>query len=469
MQLKIENTYSWLLGDNPDIRLKLWTALRFRDKNYFHSPAYKNRLWDGYVEFFKKDSGRFLSGLLPEVRAALKFYGVEFTEDDRRLPLQIVTQPVDENWLPGVKLRDYQVENINMAIANQRGLVYAPTSAGKTLVVVGCLKTLPPTTPTIVLCNRKGLVDQNYEEIKAMGFDRVGRIYDSVCQPDIITCLTWQSWAKFQDKAKYVRAMLVDEIHDMMSDGVKKVYRELVNCNFRIGLSATPFKFGGADKKQKYETKGFIGPVFKIKSEPDGKLTTKGLQNRNILSSAEAVFHEYVGPELPPYLTYIDAVTHGIAENADFHDTVSQLARAQTGRTLVIVERIKQGDELLDRLPDALWVRGQDSLKTRKMVIERLKTDKGNLVAIATAGIFNTGINVFCHNLINAAGGQADHTIIQRFGRGLRRASDKKGLKYFDFLFRNNEYLEKHSQKRIRILEGEGHTVQVKPPFDYMS
>ena len=68
----------------------------------------------------------------------------------------------------------------------------------------------------------------------------------------------------------------------------------------------------------------------------------------------------------------------------------------------------------------------------------------------------------FCHNLINAAGGQADHMIIQRMGRGLRTADDKDILKYFDFLFKTNKYLEKHSEKRIKILKKEGHEVTVE-------
>ena len=44
-------------------------------------------------------------------------------------------------------------------------------------------------------------------------------------------------------------------------------------------------------------------------------------------------------------------------------------------------------------------------------------------------------------SLINAAGGQADHLIIQRMGRGLRTAEDKESLKYFDFMFNINDYL----------------------------
>jgi superfamily II DNA or RNA helicase len=101
-------------------------------------------------------------------------------------------------------------------------------------------------------------------------------------------------------------------------------------------------------------------------------------------------------------------------------------------------------------------------LDTRKLVIQKLKTSKERIVAIATQQIFNAGINVMVHNVINAAGGQADHHIIQRVGRGLRTANDKEILNYYDFIFYNNEYLLEHSKKRIKILKNEGHEIIIK-------
>jgi superfamily II DNA or RNA helicase len=76
-------------------------------------------------------------------------------------------------------------------------------------------------------------------------------------------------------------------------------------------------------------------------------------------------------------------------------------------------------------------------------------------------------LSVHLHNLINAAGGQAEHVIIQRFGRGLRVADDKELLNYYDFVFEINEYLYTHSQRRIRILEHEGHNIEIKKSLDF--
>jgi superfamily II DNA or RNA helicase len=211
--------------------------------------------------------------------------------------------------------------------------------------------------------------------------------------------------------------------------------------------------------------KGYIGPVFLASNTETGRLSTKDLQARNILASAECTFYPVHEPQIP-YHVYIDAVTDGIAHNMVLHEMTCRLVKKLEGRTLIIVERIPHGDLLHDMIPNSLWVRGQDTIETRKMVIRRLKEDTGNIVAIATSGIFNTGINVFCHNLINCAGGQAEHQIIQRFGRGLRVAGDKSHLKYYDWYFTINDYLEKHSKKRMDILTNEGHKVEVKEQFD---
>ena len=141
---------------------------------------------------------------------------------------------------------------------------------------------------------------------------------------------------------------------------------------------------------------------------------------------------------------------------------MTRLAKSLRGRTLILVDRIAHGDALNKLLPNSLWVQGKDNAVTRKSVIKELQKAKGDLIAIATQQIFNTGINVHPNNLINAAGGQADHMIIQRMGRGLRTADDKERLNYFDFVFEINDYLEDHSNKRIDILKKEGHNVEIK-------
>lgn len=463
--LKIENCYSWLLSENMEILKFLHESMRFRERNYFHSRLYKQKLWDGYTEFFSKKTGKFLTGLLPEVMVALDHMGEKYQTIDNRKEINFKFDVIDKNFLGGgIELYDYQTDLTNSLLKHRRGIICAPTAAGKTNIMLSILKALPDNCPTLILANKKSLVEQNYEEMIKFGFKNVGRLYGNYKKPDIFTCATVQSLHKMDTLLDKIKVVVVDEIHENMSKQPKKFLNKMKSCCVRAAVSATPFKFGGKDLCQKWLVKGYFGPVLKSKSA-GGVLTTKHLQERGTLSKSKCVFYPVKEPDLK-YEIYLDAVTRGIAENWHFHDMVVKLSKSLDGRTLILVDRITHGDILNSMLPESLWVQGKDDLETRKFVIDKLKNSKEKVIGIATQQIFNAGINVKTHNVINAAGGQADHQIIQRVGRGLRTAEDKDILNYFDFIFFNNEYLLNHSRKRIKILQKEGHEIIFKENFD---
>jgi superfamily II DNA or RNA helicase len=472
--LKLQNDFSFLITESTSIKKELYDRLRFRDKNYFHNRAYKMKKWDGFINFFTQENGKFMTGLLPEVTAVLKHFNFKYQIEDFRtkttFSISQVNQDFLNQWLPAttvhgdpmkpVTLFDYQVELINQVIKHRRGIIFAPTSAGKSMIMLGILKTLPPNTPTLVLQNRVSLAKQNYDEFNNWGIPSLGCLWGGSVNPNIITVANVASIAKMEKELPKIKVLIVDEIHDMMSKLPKAVYKRLKNCDIRVAVSATPFKFGGKDHVQKFEVRGYFGPIFKVKSTETGILTTSELQNRGILSSSRCIFYPIREPQIP-YDIYIDAVTRGIAESMHFHKIVSSLAKQQKGRTLILVERVAHGDALHNLLPGSFWIQGKDDQDTRKTVIRELQKSE-QCIGIATQQIFNTGINVYLHNLINAAGGQADHQIIQRMGRGLRTAEDKETLNYYDFIFEINTYLEKHSKKRIKILKEQGHEVEIK-------
>lgn len=458
--LRIQNCYSWLYCEKPKVLSVLHENMRFREKGYFHSRLYKQKLWDGYTEFFSKKTGRFLTGLLPEVKAALAHIKEDYEIVDERKETEFKIKEIDENLIKDIILHDYQVDLTNSLIKHKRGVICAPTAAGKSFIMVSILKALPDNCPALVLANKKSLVEQNYEEIIKHGFDKVGRLYGKYKDPSVITCATVQSLHKMESLLDKIKVLIVDEIHENISKEPKKYFNKMKSCSIRAAVSATPFKFGGKDQCQKWLVKGYFGPILKAKSA-GGVLTTKHLQERGTLSKSICTFYPVRTPDLK-YEIYIDAVTRGIAENWSFHEQVVKLVNKLQGRTLILVDRIAHGDQLASLIPDSLWVQGKDDLETRKFVIQKLKTSKEKVVSIATQQIFNAGINVMVHNVINAAGGQADHHIIQRVGRGLRTSSDKEILNYYDFIFYNNDYLLEHSKKRIKILKKEGHEIIIE-------
>jgi superfamily II DNA or RNA helicase len=480
--IKVENNYSWLQCNNRDAVREIWKSLRWKRKGFHRMRAYQQRKWDGCDEFFKLESGRFMTGLLPEIQAALAHFGVSYALDDRRKPFKFGIKEINDHFLENCRnpefypkeflLRDYQVDFTNQLLELQRGVIQSPTASGKSAIMICLLKALPPNIPTIITSKSVSLVSQIYEDMQKWGIEGAGKVFGSKkkdFQPNMKTAVNIDSIHKLEGVFPKIKALIVDEGHLMMSKKPESVYRKLKNATFRVSVSATPFKFGGTDKSQKYKLKGHFGPMLKTDTVEGGILTTEILQQRGYLSGSDCHFYPVMEPDLP-YDIYQDAVTRGIAENYHFHDIVKRLVMNKEkcpGRTLIMVDRIAHGDILSKMIPGALWVQGKDDLETRKQVIQQLQTSKGDVVAIAMQQIFNAGINFFLHNLVNAAGGQAEHQIIQRMGRGLRTVGDKTHLNYYDFVFTINDYLYKHSRKRIKILNKEKHKITIHEELDF--
>jgi superfamily II DNA or RNA helicase len=329
------------------------------------------------------------------------------------------------------------------------------------------MKCIPPKTPVLFLTKDVSLVHQNYEEMQKWGIQDLGRYYGKYREPNYIMCCN--THAKTLESLKSLlpkfKVLIVDESHSCLSKKPIAAYNKMTSARVRIGISATPFKFKGKDLEQKWNAKGYFGPIFQTKTTESGKLTTKNLQDRDILSASQCNFYVIDHPKIW-HEPYLDAVTLGIANNFEFHKIVTRLARSLKGRTLVLVERLDQGEYLKQLMPEANWISGSDKIEVKSGVFKELR-EKETSITIAMRHIITAGINVFLHNLINASGGKAEHSIVQQMGRGLRLANDKEILNYYDFIYHINDYLLEHSTNRISVLKEEGHEVILKEEFDF--
>jgi hypothetical protein len=76
------------------------------------------------------------------------------------------------------------------------------------------------------------------------------------------------------------------------------------------------------------------------------------------------------------------------------------------------VSRLQHGENLKRLLPDAHWIKGEDSSETRNVVFDELRRPLGKkkkVVAIMSSIGFY-GLDVFVHYLINATGGKDSST-----------------------------------------------------------
>jgi superfamily II DNA or RNA helicase len=470
--LQISNTNSRILTTDSELKTFLSEKLRFRPKNYWHSQAYKKKQWDGWKYFFNEKNGLFLTGILPEVNLVLNKLKKDYKIVDNRELFKWNQESINKDflkpWWPAgfesFELHDYQPDLVNQCIKYNRGIVQAPTGSGKTFILISILKCLPPKTPALFLTKNAQLVHQNYEEMKLWGVENLGRWYDKYKEPNYVMCVTnhKKSFSSIEKLLPKFKVLIVDEVHDCMSDVPISAYRKMNKACVRIGISATAFKWNKKkiEDVHKWNLKGFFGPIFKTSTTENGSLTTKELQDRGILSKSDCTFYPVTAPNLY-YEPYQDAVKMGIEQNFHFHEMVKKIAESCNGRTLIVVERIEQGQYLNQIIPNSSFIQGKINLKEREPVINSLKKGEKS-VAIVMRQIITAGINVKIHDLINASGGEGAHNIIQLMGRGLRTAEDKESLRYHDFYFLINEYLKKHSEWRMEVLKKEGHELTIK-------
>lgn len=152
MKIVVTNTISTIEGvegaKNGDlILLEIDNALAVRPKGYMFTPAFKNRIWDGYERFFNKKTGVFPTGLLWKVLEVLADF--DYKIEDERYPYTIeipeeitLLEPNAEGGI--ITLRDYQYDAVKNAITQTRGVVNVATNGGKTEIASGIIKQLLP-------------------------------------------------------------------------------------------------------------------------------------------------------------------------------------------------------------------------------------------------------------------------------------------------------------------------------------
>lgn len=452
------NTISQFKSKNKEIHELLWKSLRFQDPQYFiKRKITKGRMqyWDGFVDFYSKKTGKFPSGIFPEIKKALNFMNIKYTIEDKRGP-KIPHTIINENFINYVTLRDYQVEIANMAWEQERGIIKCPTGSGKTLIFTSIIKSIPDDMPALILFRSKTLVTQTYKIFEKHDVKNIGMIHGDVWKPNLKLLATIQSAHHYEKLLDKFPILIVDEVHEFSKAHSIKIFKKMTKARIRLGFSATPWH--KKDDVMKYKLKSWFGPII-------SDIPTLELQQKNILSQSICYFHKISKPKYQDYYNYMEAYDNGVIHNQYMHEKVKQITDSyKSGRILIVVERIEHGCELIKYIPDSYWIQGSDKEEDRQIVIKKLTESKPNekIIVIATR-IMQTGVDVKVHAVINCAGYKSFLMTIQRLGRGLRKANDKKILDYHDFYFEScvDPILNKHSKQRMKDIENEGHQIKI--------
>jgi superfamily II DNA or RNA helicase len=218
-----------------------------------------------------------------------------------------------------------------------------------------------------------------------------------------------------------VEGAVVSNCHMAKADVLKSMLSgSMAKITIRWGLTGTV-------PKEKFASEALftcIGPVI-------NKLAATDLQDRGVLANCHvhvvqlqdhAVFKNYQSE-----LKYLLEQDNRLDEIANIIDKIKE-----SGNTLILVDRITAGKELVKRLPNSVFVSGTTSNKKRKEEYAEVAVQDEKII-VATYGVAAVGINIpRIFNLVFIEPGKSFVRVIQSIGRGLRKAEDKDFVQIWD-------------------------------------
>jgi superfamily II DNA or RNA helicase len=450
-----------LSGLPVEIRRVLEKKLKFFQPSAFHSPAYKLGRWDGCSSFCSIGGATYLS-LLDQLLPIIINEGYEIQiQDDRKkysFTFPIVTEDFHAGkvWPVGhdragqpILLRDYQVEAINGFATNLQGVGRITTGAGKTLLTGTMSKMVEGYGRTLVIVPNKDLVKQTYADYVNLGLDVGVYFGDKKEIGKTHTICTWQSLnsldKRFRDGLDQLSlpefcegmiAVIVDEVHGASAAALQQMLSgPLANVPIRWGLTGTIPK----EDFKRVGIESVLGPVIT-------NITANELQDAGVLSSCNVNIIQL--QDDVAYRSYAEELSYLMTNQKRIEHIAKMVEKiAETGNTLVMIDRIKAGEMLTELVSDSVFVSGKMKSSDRGDHYGEV-TALSNKIIFATFQVAAVGINIVnLHNVVLIEPGKSYVRCIQSIGRGLRKGSEKDHVEIYD-ITSNCKFSKKHLTER---------------------
>jgi superfamily II DNA or RNA helicase len=410
-------------------------------------PAVRLGRWNGKVSYCSLAGSTYIN-LITDIVPILEEYDydielVDLREYQTSFSFTEVSQNSfsDKLWPKGhieegkpITLRDYQVDIVNNFLKNPQCIQEVATGAGKTIMTAALSKSVEQYGRSIVIVPNKSLVVQTEADYINLGLDVGVYFGDRKEYNKRHTICTWQSLNNLLKNTKAGEAeinikefiedvvcIMVDEVHMAKADALK----QLLTGPF----SHIPIRWGltGTIPKAVYEQVALLvslGPVI-------GKLSAAELQEKGVLAQCHVnIVQLKDGVE---FTNYQSELKH-LLEDEKRLDKIAQLIDKikNSGNTLILVDRVNAGRELVSRLKDSVFISGETKLTERKEEYDEVKIS-ANKIIVATYGVAAVGINIpRIFNLVLIEPGKSFVRVIQSIGRGIRKAEDKDHVMIWD-------------------------------------
>jgi len=348
------------------------------------------------------------------------------------------------------QLRPQQVDALKASVPHERGVIVAPPGAGKT--VIACAVIAHHDVPTLVLVDRKPLVDQWHERIaEHLNLERtkIGTIGGGKNHATrIIDVAMIQSVSRHENPGAFFEAyglVIVDECHHLPAVSFLSCVRHARSRRW-LGLTATPYRRDGLEG------------IIALQCGP----TRYEIAAKNIAGSAlvhrELIVHETQSSVVETDAS-IQAIFGAIVDDtartkqicADVHRAVAD------GRTcLVLTQRTDHIDAIVTRLlalgDDPLVLRGGLGRKALAAVAESMASRQpgSGIVLVATGSYLGEGFDwpeldtLFLTFPLAFKG-----RVVQYVGRLLRMHTGKLHVELHDYVDVRVPVLDRMHGKRL--------------------
>jgi superfamily II DNA or RNA helicase len=453
------------------ISQELSSYFSFRVPGYQFVPAYKNKLWDGFIRLYDLRTNQIYHGLVPYIQkfCAERNYTSEINSEISITESFSLVEAVDfvrTLDLPH-EIRDYQLNAFVQAVRNRRLLLLSPTASGKSLIIYVILRWLQESDYKrgLLIVPTTSLVEQMYTDFESYGYDSEKYCHRQYSGKEkhtnkLLTITTWQSI--YKNDADYFEQfdfVMGDEAHQFKAKSLTTILSGCTNAKYRIGTTGTL----DGTQTHRLVLEGLFGPVYKATTTSElidkGQLASFKIKCL-ILKHNEAVCKQARDWD---YNTEIDYIVQNPARN----EFIRNLALSLNGNTLILFQFVeKHGKDLYTIIKDSVkdrhvfFVFGGTDVEVRESV--RAITEKErDAIIVASYGTFSTGVNIRnLHNIIFASPSKSRIRNLQSIGRGLRKGDNKEEAVLFDIAddFRIGKFVNytlKHFIERVKIYDDE--------------
>lgn len=440
-------------------------------------PAFRNRIWDGKIRLFNRQTNEIYLGLIPYIKEFSEERGYTYEIEELEDEFSIYQAEKFFNTLNlhsggrPITVNEHQRDAFIEAMQSRRKLLLSPTASGKSLIIYLIFRQLLDYQDLkgLIIVPTTSLVEQLASDFidysSADDFDvdsHVHKIYQGKDKHSgkKLVISTWQSLYQMPPEYfKQFQYIIGDEAHNFKAQSLTTIMTACTNTKYRIGLTGTL----DGTKTHKLVLEGLFGPVRQV-------ITTKELIDKKILSEFNIkcliLKHSDEKCEQSTKWTYQEEMDY-LVNSSNRNRFIRNLTISLNTNTLVLFQMVeKHGKKLYEMIKEragdrkVFFIHGSVDTEDREAV-RHIMEKENDAIVVASYGTFSTGINIRnLHNIIFASPSKSRVRNLQSIGRGLRQSSGKEQATLYDIAddLRHKKHMNftlRHFVERVKIYNEE--------------